>query len=153
VVSQIALKQLREASPKLGVIVVHRDVTGAKDMDKLLLEQWSGKVDAVFHLPSIFVEKYMERLIVKALKERLPLIVHEDTLLKMGALVSYGGDFRLYGAQAAKLVDKVLKGARPMNIPVEVTDRLVLTFNLVTAKALELKIPRAALDRVDRFVE
>ena len=153
IVAQNSVKQLEEASLKMGVKVVRRDVADTEEMNKLLLDRWAGTVDAIFHLPSIFVEKHMERLIDKSVKERLPLIVHDDTLLRMGALASYGGDFRLYGAQAARLVAKVLKGARPMDIPVEVPDRLVLTINLATAKTIGLKIPRNVLARADQLVE
>jgi putative ABC transport system substrate-binding protein len=124
-----------------------------KDIDKLILRPWAGEVDAIFHLPSILVEKYLQRLIAKSNTEKLPLIVHEESFLRMGALASYGGDFRLYGMQAAKLVAKVLKGTKPSDIPIEVPDQFILAINLATAKAIGLKIPRKVLERADRLVE
>ena len=153
IVAQISVKQLEQAALKTGVTVVRRDVANVEDIDKLFLRPWTGEVDAIFHLPSIFVEKYMERLIAKSNKEKLPLIVHEESLLRMGALASYGGDFRLYGMQAAKLVARVLKGTKPSDIPIEVPDRFILAVNLTTAKAIGIKIPRSVLERADRLVE
>ena len=153
IVAQISVKQLEQAALKTGVTVVRRDVANVEDIDKLFLRPWTGEVDAIFHLPSIFVEKYMERLIAKSNKEKLPLIVHEESLLRMGALASYGGDFRLYGMQAAKLVARVLKGTKPSDIPIEVPDQFILAINLATAKAIGLRIPRTVLKRVDRLVE
>jgi putative ABC transport system substrate-binding protein len=153
VVAQISLKQLEEVSSRVNLHIVRHDVASEQDIEKLLLNPWAGKVDAIFHLPSIFVEKYMDRIIAKSLKEKLPLIVHEGTLLEKGALASYGGDFRLYGVQAAKLVAKVFKGAKPSQIPTETPDQLVLTINLATARTIGLTIPRKILERADRLLD
>jgi putative ABC transport system substrate-binding protein len=71
----------------------------------------------------------------------------------MGALASYAGDYREFGIQGAKVVTKVLKGIKPADLPIETPERLILTVNLATAKAIGLKIPRTVLDRVDRLVE
>jgi putative ABC transport system substrate-binding protein len=74
-------------------------------------------------------------------------------MVKMGALVSYGADFHLLGAQAAKIVVKVLKGKRPSDIPIESPERFTFTVNLRTAREIGLKIPRSVLERADRIVE
>jgi putative ABC transport system substrate-binding protein len=153
IVAQISLKQLEEAALKLAVKVIHRDVANTEDLEMLLARRWAGEVDAVFHLPSIFVEKFMERLTVKFNKERLPIIVHDESLLRMGALASYGTDFRLLGVQSAKLVFKVLKGVKPADIPIETPDQLVLTINQSAAKAIALKIPEKILERADRIID
>lgn len=150
---QISTQFLEETAKKLGVQVIHRGVASIEDLEKLFLEKWKGTVDAIFHVPSVLVVNRIESLIIKANKERLPLIVNEESFVRMGALVSYGGDFRLYGLQAAKLVAKVLKGTKPSEIPIETPDNLILTINLTTAKAIGLKIPRKVLDRADRLVE
>ena len=70
-----------------------------------------------------------------------------------GTLVSYGADFRLTGRQAAKLVAKILKGARPSELPIQTPAQLLLTINLTTAKTIGLDIPRSILERTDRIVE
>ena len=92
-------------------------------------------------------------LVKKARADKIPLAIHEDSLLDRGALVSYGPNPRLIGLQAAALVDKVLKGMRPGEIPIETPDRFFLGINLRVAKEIGLKIPSEILERADRLVE
>ena len=66
-----------------------------------------------------------------------------------GGLVSYGADYRAQGTQAARLVAKILRGARPSDIPVEGADRIVLAVNLKTAASFGLSAPRQVLFRAD----
>jgi putative ABC transport system substrate-binding protein len=74
-------------------------------------------------------------------------------MVEQGALVSYGADTRLTGIQAAKLVAKIMKGAKPSEIPVQTPERLPLAINLTTAKAIGLHIPPSILERAERIVE
>jgi putative tryptophan/tyrosine transport system substrate-binding protein len=74
-------------------------------------------------------------------------------MVQQGALVSYGADLRLLVKQAAKLVAKIMKGAKPSEMPIQTPEQLLLTINLTTAKSLGLDIPRTILERADRFVE
>jgi putative ABC transport system substrate-binding protein len=149
----VSFKYLEESAKKLSLQIVRRDVTTKEGMDNLLKEKWGGTVDAVFNVPSVFVSSLLELIVDKAKKERLPLISFEHAHAQMGALASYAGDYREFGIQGAKVVTKVLKGIKPADLPIETPDRLILTVNLATAKAIGLKIPRTVLDRVDRLVE
>jgi putative ABC transport system substrate-binding protein len=110
-------------------------------------------VDAIFYLPSSLVGTHVDLLIRKATQDRLPLSVSNTTMVEKGALVSYGADFRLMGRQAAKLVAKIMKGAKPSALPIQTPEQLLLTVNLTTAKAIGLDIPRSILERTDRLVE
>ena len=74
-------------------------------------------------------------------------------MVEQGALVSYGSDFKEIGVQASKLVVKVLQGAKPAELPIQTPERLLLTINLHTAKAIGLTMPHAVLERADRLVE
>ena len=74
-------------------------------------------------------------------------------MVEQGALCAYGADFQSNGAQAAKLVAKVLQGSKPSDLPIETPDRLILSVNLTTAKAIGLRISRTVLERADRLVE
>jgi putative ABC transport system substrate-binding protein len=152
-VSTASLRFLEEAAKKVRVQVIRRDVTSVEEIEKVLVEQWAGQVDAVFHVPSVLVGSNVDRVIAKTIREKLPIIVHDDALMKKGALVSYGTDYHSLGVQAAKLVVKVLKGVKPADLPVETPDRLFLTINLSTAKAIGLKIPRKILERADHLLE
>jgi len=144
---------LDEAGKKLGVQIVRHDVANKDDIEKLFQSTPKGAVDALYHVPSSAVGANMHLLIKKALDDRLPLVVYEVSLVEKGALVAYGGDMRPMGAQAAKIVAKVLKGMDPAAIPVETPERNILAINLTTAKSLGLKVPREVLDKTDRLVE
>jgi putative ABC transport system substrate-binding protein len=150
--AKVGLPYLDEPAKKMGLRLVRRDVSGAEEFEKLLAEKWTN-VDAVFPMPSVFVGKNMPGLVAKANRERLPLIVVDESWVQTGALASYGSDFRLMGAQSAKLVVKVLKGTKPADIPIETPDPLVLTINRSAAKAIGLKIPEKILERADRIFD
>lgn len=150
--AKVGLPYLDEPSRKMAFRLVRRDVGGADELEKLLAEKWTG-IDGVFPMPSVFVGKNMQALVAKVNKERLPMVVSEESWVKAGALASYGTDFRLIGVQSAKLVAKVLKGTKPAEIPIETPDPLVLTINQSTAKAIGLKIPDKIVERADRIFD
>ena len=152
-IAQISFKFLEETAKKLHIQLIRRDVVAKADFEKALLGTPKGSVDAIIHVPSNLVRNYISVLIDKAKKDKLPLSVHEESMVQKGALVSYGNDFRLIGVQAAKIVIKVLKGVQPSEIPIEIPERPLLVVNRATAKIIGLKIPREFLERVDRIVE
>ena len=152
-VAEISFQFLEETAKKLGIQLVRRDVATKEEIEKALLETPRGSVDAIVHVPSGLVSAHIKPLIEKAKGDRLPLIVHEESMVRMGALVSYGADFHHMGAQAAKIVVKVLKGAKPADIPVEAPEMLLLSINLATAKAIGLKVPRSVVERAHRLEE
>jgi putative ABC transport system substrate-binding protein len=150
-IGQTSAVEAKKAARKMALHVVRRDVRRFDNMEKLLLEKWSGR--AVLLLPGALTGRFVERIIDKAKRERLPLVAYEDTLVKLGALASYGSDRHLTGLQAAKLVANILKGTKPADMPIETPDRFILSVNLATAKAIGLKFPKTVLKRVDRLVE
>jgi putative ABC transport system substrate-binding protein len=151
--AQISFRFLEETAKKLDIQLIRRDVATKAELEKALLDSPKGSVDAIIHLPSNLLRNSINLLIDKAIKDKLPLSVHEESMVREGALVSYGNDFRLMGVQAAKIVAKVLKGVQPSEIPIETPERPVLVVNRTTAKAIGLKIPNAFLEQVDRIVE
>jgi putative ABC transport system substrate-binding protein len=152
-ISQLSARHSEEAARQFGMQILRRDMASESDFDKLLLERWAGLVDAVSLVPSALSGSYIERIIVKANQERLPTIVYENTLVKMGALASYGSDRFSTGVQAANLVVKILKGGKPRDIPIETPEHLIVTINRATAKVIGLKIPGPVLERADGFVD
>jgi putative tryptophan/tyrosine transport system substrate-binding protein len=151
--AQLIFERLAETAQKLGIEVLRRDVTTREEIEQALRDTLPGSVEAIYHIPSFLVSAHIELLIQKAKQEKLPLIVHEDSMVDQGALVAYGADSRLMGVQAAKLVAKILKGAQPAEMPVQTPDKLILTINLSTAKGIALALPRNVLERTDRLVE
>jgi putative tryptophan/tyrosine transport system substrate-binding protein len=152
-VSRSSVRSLDNTAKKFGIKITRWDVTTAAEVTNALRETPKGSVDAIFHIPSTLLRSNIDLLAKKARVDKIPLAIHEDSLLDRGALVSYGPNPRLIGLQAAALVDKVLKGIRPGEIPIETPDRFFLGINLRVAKELGLKIPDEILERADRLVE
>jgi len=148
-----SVRSLESTAKKFGVRVTRWDVATEEEVKNALRETRKGSVDAIFHVPSTLVRAKMDLLVKKARAERIPLAVHEDTLLDRGALVSYGPNPRLIGLQAAGLVAKVLQGVRPGEIPIETPNSFFFGINLKVAKEIRLKIPGEILERADRLVE
>jgi putative ABC transport system substrate-binding protein len=152
-ITQRSFQLLEQAAKKLRVQLVRREVTSREEIERTLAQTPKGSVDAIQHLSSVLVTSNIELLIKKAIKDKLSMATQEASLVEKGALFSYGPDFRLVGAQAARLMAKVLKGEKPSDIPIETPEKFLLAVNLTVAKAIGLKIPRAVLERVDRVVE
>ena len=89
----------------------------------------------------------------KAREDRIPLSVPENSTVERGALVSYRVHQRLLGIQTAKLVVKVMQGAKPSEMPIQTPEQLLLTVNLATAKTIGLDIPQGILERAERLME
>jgi putative tryptophan/tyrosine transport system substrate-binding protein len=144
-----SFKFLDEAAKKFKVQLVRRDITKEEDIEQVLQKTSKGSVDAIFYVPSVLQLSKFDLFVKKAKSEKIPLVVHDDSMVKRGALFSYGYKSRQVGFQTAALVDKVLKGAKPTEIMVEIPDKLFLTLNVTTAKEIGLKIPPSVLERAE----
>ena len=152
-VAVVSMQFLAEAAPKLGIELVRHDVTSKEELEQVLKALPKGAVDAIYYNPSNLVGAHLDLLIHKTKEDRLPMTVTDYSMVERGALVSYGPDMRLLGVQAAKLVAKILRGAKPSEMPVQTPERLPLTLNLTTAKAIGLTIPSSILERTEHIVE
>jgi putative tryptophan/tyrosine transport system substrate-binding protein len=93
------------------------------------------------------------RITTSALAARLPTIFASRDWLDRGGLISFGASFREGYRRSADLVDKILRGAKPADIPVEQPTKFELAVNLITAKAIGLTVPPALLARADEVIE
>ena len=152
-VAELSFKFLAEAAPKLGIELLRRDVTSVEDIEHILQSLPKGAVDAIYHVPSSLVGTHIDLLIRKAKADKIPLAVPDSSMVQRGALMSYGADIQLLGVQAAKLVVKILTGAKPSEMRIQTPEELPLSINLTTAKTIGLDIPNNILERTDRFVE
>ena len=96
---------------------------------------------------------HRERLVDLAAKRRLPAMYSDRAYTEVGGLMSYGPDVRDNFRRSASYVDKILKGAKPADLPVEQPTKFEIVVNLKTAKALGLTIPRSVLLRTDQLIE
>jgi ABC-type uncharacterized transport system substrate-binding protein len=152
-VAEMSFQFLTEAAPKFGIELIRHDVSSKEELEQKLKAVPKGAVDAIYYNPSNLVGAHLDLLVRKAKEDRMPLTVTDLSMVQQGALVSYGPDMRLLGMQAAKLVDKVLKGAKPSEMPIQTPEQLSLGINLSTAKAIGLDIPPGILERAERVVE
>jgi putative tryptophan/tyrosine transport system substrate-binding protein len=152
-VAQMSFQSLADVAPKLGFELVRRDVTTRAEIAQVLDTQPQGSIDAIFQPPSSLLSTHIDLLIQKAQEDRLSLSVAGPSLVKKGALLSYGPDLRQLGMQAAKLVDQLLHGVKPAEIPIQTPEKLFLTLNLATARSIGLKLPISVLERADHLFE
>ena len=152
-IAESSFQTVSETAKKLGVQVVRKDVTTKEEIEKVVRETAKGSAEAIYAVPASLLGVHIDLFIKKSKEDRLPLVAWENSMVERGALFAYGGDFRHVGAQSAKLVSKVLKGAKPSEVPTEIPDKLMLVINLSTARAIGLKIPDAVLERADRRIE
>ena len=150
---RVMLEETEAAARTLGVQLRHLEVQGPRDLDRTFAAISREKVGALMVLPSpmFFSER---RLIVDlATKNRLPAMFFLREFAEAGGLMSYGPNFPELWRRAATYVDKILKGAKPADLPVEQPTKFELVINLKTAKALGLTIPQSVLVRADQIIE
>ena len=146
--------EVRRAATTLKLKTVERQVATATDLERVFAEVKPGDVDGVFVASPDLRTKFEALILDLATKRRLPLAGHRKEWVERGALFSYNDNLRDIGrAAAARYVDRILKGTKPADLPVEEVTQFELVINLKTAKALGLTIPPSLLLRADHVIE
>lgn len=151
--TQHLLKRLEGAARSLGVVVVPLELRGADDVQRAFDEIERAKVDGLLVLGGSVVLANRDRIISMSAKAKLPAIWVDKQIVQDGALMSYGADRADLFRRAAGYVDRILKGAKPADLPIEQPSRYILAVNLKTAKVLGLAIPKSLLLQADYVVE
>jgi ABC-type uncharacterized transport system substrate-binding protein len=146
-------REVEAAAKHLGVQLQLLEVRDAKELDRAFLATTAARTHAVITLPSPFFANQRGRVAELALKHRLPAVSMETGFAEAGGLLSYGPNVPDLHRRAASYVDRILKGAKPADLPVEQPTSFELVVNLRTAKALGLTIPPAVLARADRVIQ
>jgi ABC-type uncharacterized transport system substrate-binding protein len=136
----------------LGLEVAPLEIRRVEDIAPAF-ESLNAQADALYVVGDAFIQANRTRIITFSLSARLPIIIGIREFVQAGALMSYGPNFPDQFRRAAELVDKILRGTKPGDIPVEQPTKFSLVINLTTAKALGLKIPEALLLRADEVIE
>jgi putative tryptophan/tyrosine transport system substrate-binding protein len=146
------VQEAQKAASALRVKLIVVEVRGA-DYDRAFATMVNERADALFVLASPIFNRDRRQIIDRAAKYRLPTIYEWREQVEVGGLMSYGSSFAELSRRIAAYVDKILKGAKPGDLPVEQPTKVELVINLKTAKALGLTIPQSLLLRADHVIE
>jgi ABC-type uncharacterized transport system substrate-binding protein len=148
----LEMHEFQEAARALGIQVLPLETRHTEDIAPAL-ESLKGRVDALYVVGDPLVSLNRVRINTFALVGRLPTIYVQREYVEAGGLMSYGPNFQNMFRRAAEYVDKILRGAKPADLPVEQPTKFDLVINLVTARALGLTIPPTVLARADEVIE
>ncbi len=146
-------RQLGDVAATMGMRVQLVTVDSVADMERAFAEIARSKPQALFVVPSRLANLQTRRIVDFALAAKLPAVSAYESFAEAGGLMTYGADTGEALKRAAAQSDRILKGARPGDVPFELPTRFRLTLNLKTATALGLAIPQAIVLRADRVVE
>jgi len=147
------LKETERAAEALGVKLQLLDVLGPKDIETAFRAAGKGRADAaLLVLSGPVVSSHRKQLVELAVRSRLPAIYFTPEWVEDGGLMSYGVSFIDLNRRAATYVDKILKGRKPADLPVEQPKKFEFVVNLKAAKQIGLTIPPNVLARADRVI-
>jgi putative ABC transport system substrate-binding protein len=147
------LKELETPAKLLGITLQILDVPNAAGIEPAYEAAVQGKAQAALALQSPNLLAAQDRFIAQASKHRLPVLYVRSELATNGGLISYGPDLNSLSYTAAIYVVKILKGAKPGDLPVEQPIKFEMVLNLKAAKAMKINIPQSVLVQVDRIIE
>ncbi len=150
--TQLEMKEVAVAAGNLGIELVAVEVRRVEDIVPALIAI-RGQVQALYVPGDGLIFTHRVRVITVALAGRLPTIHNFREHVDAGGLMSYGPSFVALYRRSADYVDKILRGTKPSDIPVEQPTKFNLIINLVTAKALGLEVPPSLLARADEVIE
>ena len=148
----LQLGEVQAATRTLGLEITTPEIRRAEDIASAF-EALKGHTEALYVAPDPLLLANRVRFNTLVLTARLPAIYNSREWVEAGGLMSYGPNFLDHFRRAAGYVDKILRGAKPGDIPVEQPSTFELVINLTTAKALGLTIPESFLLRADEVIE
>jgi putative ABC transport system substrate-binding protein len=146
------LQVMETAAPSLGVQLLPAAATKESDIEPAFALIVRNKADAVVVLPSVIAAAHRAPIIALAARHRLPAMYPFRFFVTQGGLLAYGVDVVDQFRRAAGYVDRILRGAKPSELPVQQPTKYEMTINLKTAKALGLTIPPSVLARADEII-
>jgi putative ABC transport system substrate-binding protein len=149
--SRLQVHEAEKVAPALGVQLVVVEIRGT-DYDGAFANMTAARADAVFILASSILNANQDKTIQLTAGHRLPAIYEWPENVEAGGLMAYGTSLNGLSRRVAIYVDKILKGAKPAELPVEQPTKFELVINLKTAKQIGLTIPPRILARADRVI-
>jgi putative ABC transport system substrate-binding protein len=148
----LEMSEVQAAARALGLEVAPLEIRRGEDIAPAF-EALGARADALYVSQDALTVAHSTRIITLALGARLPTMFASRNFVQAGALMSYGPDFPALFQRAAEIVDKILRGTKPGDIPIEQPTKFELAINLTTAKALGLAIPPSVLAIADKVIE
>ncbi len=145
-------EKVKATARTLGLEVESLGIRRAEDLAPAF-ETLKSQIDGLFVVGDALIAANRTRIMTFALSKRLPTISINRTFVESGALLSYGPNFPALFRRAAEYVDKILRGAKPGDLPVEQPTKFDLVINLTTARALGLTVPPTLLTTADEVIE
>jgi len=149
----IAWQQTQQAAQTLGLVLFSAEVRRPEDFAPAFTAIVVERAEALLVLPDPLTTFHRQQTADFAVKQRLPSMYAASYWVEAGGLLSYGTSFAALWRRAAVYVEKILKGAKPADLPIEQPTKFELVINLKTAKALGLTIPPSLLQRADKVIE
>jgi putative ABC transport system substrate-binding protein len=149
----LTISNIKGAARSLGLQLLLLEARAPGDFDGAFAAMARERVGALFVVTDPMFIPHRARLTYLAAKNRLPSIFTQRADVEAGGLISYGPNFADMYRRAATYVDKILRGAKPADLPVEQPTTFELVINLKTAKALGLTIPPSLLQRADELIQ
>jgi putative ABC transport system substrate-binding protein len=151
--SKAAFRLAQETAPKVGLTVTELRVRSRDEAVEEVKKLARKNTDAIFLIPGLFSVGAVHGIAAQAKLGRIPFAVYQVEHIKInGTLLSYGSSYYLQGKQSAVLLDKILRGVSPSQLPIERPKNHKLIFNLATAKEIGIKFSPDMLSRADEFV-
>jgi putative ABC transport system substrate-binding protein len=146
-------EQAKVAAPAVGLTVRSMEVRDTRALDVAFEAIVHEHPEALLLLVDPFTRSQRSRIVEFAAEQRLPAIYESSEFVDAGGLISYGPNMLGMFRRSATYVDKILKGAKPADLPIEQPTKIELVINMKTAKALGIKFPESILLRADRVIE
>jgi ABC-type uncharacterized transport system substrate-binding protein len=147
-----ALRETVLAAGSFGVYLQYLDVLDPKDIEPAFRAATKGRADALLVLGNPVLNPHRTQVVDLAVKHRLPVTYTRPEFVEAGGLMTYGASYTDLSRRAASYVDKILKGRKPADLPVEQPTKFELIINLKAAKQIGLTIPPNVLARADRVI-
>ena len=146
-------QETHRAAAKMGVEIQSVGVHVPIDLDAAFVGIESGHNDALLTLVDPFTREHRKRIVDFAARAHLPAIYEAREFTEAGGLVSYGPSLAVMQRRAAELIDKIFRGTKPADLPVEQPTKFELLIDMRTAKVLGVAIPQEILMRADEVIE
>jgi putative ABC transport system substrate-binding protein len=147
------VKEMELAAGESGIQLQYLDILGFEDIETAFRAASKGRAGAVLTLNSAILVPQRKQIVDLAIKSQLPAIYGGPEWVEDGGLMSYSVNFNDLFRRASTYVDKIIKGAKPADLPVEQPTKFEFVINLKTAKEIGLTIPQSVLYRADKVIK